>query len=160
MADRKPERKDPAKKASHDDEVVGKAYDGRLMRRLLKYLNPYKPQVVLSAVSILIKAGADVLGPYFVKVAVDRYMSATPPEHLSWLPRHLSTDRMTGIGQLAGLYFGALFLSFVLEFIRRTSCNGQARRSCSTCAVRSFAICSACHPPSSITTPSAASSPA
>ena len=54
-----------------DDDVVGKAYDGRLMRRLVRYLAPYKLQVAVSAVAIVLKAASDVLGPFFVKVAVD-----------------------------------------------------------------------------------------
>ena len=62
----------------HDDDVVGKAYDSRLMRRLLTYLRPYKLQAVISLVAILLKAGSDVLGPYLTKVAVDRYMTARP----------------------------------------------------------------------------------
>ena len=109
MADEKKTKdteKDVAGKSAPDDDVVGKAYDGRLMRRLLKYLRPYKLQTALSAVSIILKAGSDVLGPYLVKVAVDTYMSATPPPQLSWLARHLSSDPYTGITQLAGLYLG------------------------------------------------------
>jgi len=97
---------------------MGKAYDGRLMRRLLVYLKPYKLQVALSAVAILIKAATDVMGPYLVKVAVDTYMAETPPEHLSWLARHLNPTPMTGITQLAMLYLGALLLTFGLEFIQ------------------------------------------
>lgn len=97
---------------------MGKAYDGRLMRRLLTYLNPYKLQVALSAVSILIKAGTDVMGPFLVKIGVDTFMSDTPPAHLSWLARHLSSDRWTGITQLGLLYFAALLLTFVLEFVQ------------------------------------------
>jgi ATP-binding cassette subfamily B protein len=110
--------KPPAKKPAQDDDVVGKVYDSRLMRRLLTYLGPYRLQVILSAVAILIKAGSDVMGPYLVKVAVDTYMTDTPPEHLSWLARHLSSASLTGITQLAGLYLGALSLSFVLEFVQ------------------------------------------
>ena len=52
MADeKKPKdpREEPAKKPAQDDEVVGKAYDGRLMRRLLTYLRPYKLQTALPA---------------------------------------------------------------------------------------------------------------
>ena len=62
----------------HEDDVVGKAYDNRLMGRLLTYLRPYKLQAVISLVAILLKAGADVLGPYLTKVAMDRYMTARP----------------------------------------------------------------------------------
>ena len=32
-----------------DEEVLGKAYDARLMRRLLQYLRPYRAQAALRA---------------------------------------------------------------------------------------------------------------
>ena len=100
-----------------DDDVVGKAYDSRLMRRLLRYLAPYKLQAGISAFAILIKSGSDILGPYLIKVAVDTYLAPTAGKH-SWLSRHLSPLPMTGITQLAGLYLGALVLSFLLEFVQ------------------------------------------
>ena len=119
-AKEKPEdsKKESPKKVQQDDEVAGKAYDGRLMRRLLTYLRPYKLQTALSAVAIIVKAGSDVLGPYLVKVAVDTYMTDVPAAKLSWLARHLSSKPMTGITQIAGLYLGALLLTFVLEFLQ------------------------------------------
>lgn len=57
-----------------EDEILGKAYDARLMRRLLRYLRPYRPIVVLSVVLLLLAAAADLVGPYLVKVAIDRYI--------------------------------------------------------------------------------------
>src|SRR6185312_14858306 len=92
--------------------------DGRLMRRLLTYLRPYKLQAALSAAAILIKAGTDVVGPYLVKVAVDVYMTDTPPAHPSWLARHLSPTPMTGITQIGFLYLGSLLITFALEFLQ------------------------------------------
>src|SRR5579871_68192 len=121
MADQKKAKdseKEPAKKPPQDDDVVGKAYDGRLMRRLLTYLRPYKLQTILSAFAIFFKAGSDVLGPYLVKVAVDTYMTDATPAKLSWLARHLSPTPMTGITQIAALYLGALLLTFALEFMQ------------------------------------------
>jgi ATP-binding cassette subfamily B multidrug efflux pump len=106
------------RKPQQDEEVVGKAYDGRLMRRLLTYLRPYKLQVALSAVAIIFKAGSDVIGPYLVKVAVDTYMTHTPPAQLSWLARHLSSRPMTGITEISMLYLSALLVTFVLEFMQ------------------------------------------
>ena len=50
--------------AIHEEEVLGKAYDSRLMKRLLAYLRPYRAQVLLALVAIILKAGVDVLGPY------------------------------------------------------------------------------------------------
>jgi ATP-binding cassette, subfamily B, multidrug efflux pump len=121
MADeRKPKdsEKEPAKKPAQDDEIVGKVYDGRLMRRLLTYLRPYKLQTILSAFSIIFKAGSDVMGPFLVAIAVDVYMSGKPPAHLSWLPRHLSPVQMTGITQIGLLYLGALLVTYLLEFLQ------------------------------------------
>ena len=122
MADEK-KRKDKSEKqpqsaAKPDDEVVGKIYDSRLMRRLLTYLKPYKLQTGLSAASILLKAASDVLGPYLTKVAVDTYMAGAPPEKLSWLGRHLSRSPMTGITEIAGLYLTSLGVTFILEFFQ------------------------------------------
>jgi ATP-binding cassette subfamily B protein len=118
--DRKPKGSttEPAKKPAQDDEVVGKVYDRHLMGRLLTYLRPYKVQTTLAAFSIIFKAGSDVMGPYFVKVAVDTYMSDAPPANLSWLARHLSRTPVNGITQLAMLYLGALLVTFLLEFLQ------------------------------------------
>ncbi len=99
-----------------DDDVVGKVYDGVLMRRLLRYLGPYKLQTAISAFSIFLKSSTDVAGPLLIKVAVDTYLS--PDRHPSWLGRHLSPAPMTGITQLAGLYLAALVISFGLEFVQ------------------------------------------
>src|ERR1700743_1317393 len=75
-------QQEPAKKTSQDEDVVGKVYDRHLIRRLMTYLRPYKLQVILSAFSIIFKAGSDVMGPYFVKVAVDTYMTGTTHANL------------------------------------------------------------------------------
>ncbi|MGC2403117.1 MAG: ABC transporter ATP-binding protein [Acidobacteriaceae bacterium] len=104
------------KTPQHDDDVVGKAYDSRLMGRLLTYLRPYKMQAIFSLAAILLKAGADVLGPYLTKVAVDRYMTARPALHPPAWTRWLSPSPMTGVTQIATLYLGALIVSYLLEF--------------------------------------------
>jgi ATP-binding cassette, subfamily B, multidrug efflux pump len=114
-------KKPSAQAQGGSDDVVGKAYDGRLMRRLLTYLRPYKLQTALAALAILIKAGSDVAGPFLVAVAVDTYMSATPPAHLSWLPRHLSRTPlppMRGITEIAALYLASLLFTFILELLQ------------------------------------------
>ncbi|MHB1793871.1 MAG: ABC transporter ATP-binding protein [Acidobacteriaceae bacterium] len=102
----------------HDDDVIGKAYDSRLMRRLLVYLQPYRVQVGVSLVAILLKAGSDVLGPYLTKVAIDLYMSQPPGSHRSLLARHLSRNAITGITEIAGIYLASLGFSYLLEFVQ------------------------------------------
>jgi len=71
--------------------------------------------VVIALVSIILKAGADVLGPYLTKVAIDRYLANRTQAH-SLLDRFLSSRPMTGIAQIAALYLGLLLISFVFEF--------------------------------------------
>ena len=103
-------------KAGPDEDVVGKVYDARIMRRLIRYLAPYKFQVVTSSIAILLKAATDVAGPYLVKVAVDTYLR--PDGKGSWLGRHLSPIAVTGVTELATLYLLALCISYALEFVQ------------------------------------------
>src|SRR3970282_1883970 len=56
----------------HDEEILGKAYDARLMRRLLKYLKPYRWHVVLGVVLAVVVSATEAVRPYFTKIAVDQ----------------------------------------------------------------------------------------
>ena len=101
----------------HEEEVLGKAYDSRLMRRLLTYLRPYKAKVGLALGSIVLKAGADVLGPFLTMVAVDKYLA---PAHqpIPLFDKWLSPHPLIGIGQIAGIYVGLITFSFLLEYLQ------------------------------------------
>jgi ATP-binding cassette subfamily B protein len=101
--------------AMQEEEVLGKAYDARLMKRLLTYLHPYRWQVAVALVSIVLKSGADVLGPYLTKVAIDKYLANHTEAH-SLLDRFLSSNPLTGIAQITAMYIGLLLFSFLLEF--------------------------------------------
>ena len=57
--------------ANQEEDVLGKAYDSRLMKRLLAYLRPYRCHVTVALVSIVLKSNADMLGPYLEKEAVE-----------------------------------------------------------------------------------------
>ncbi len=54
-----------------DDEILGKAYDGRLMRRLLAYLRPYRLGVIAGVLLLLLGALVDLAGPFIIKTALD-----------------------------------------------------------------------------------------
>ena len=84
-----------------EDEILGKAYDARLMRRLLGYLRPYRWAVIGSILLLLLNAGADLLGPYFVKVAIDRYMTQ---------------GDLAGVARIAVFYLGALLAAFAFRY--------------------------------------------
>src|SRR5437588_11622282 len=100
-----------------EEEVLGKAYDSRLMKRLLKYLRPYTWQVAIALAAIILKAGADVIGPYLTKIAIDKYLVRADGTH-SLLDRWLSSTPLVGIAQIAGIYVGLLVSTFFLEFLQ------------------------------------------
>jgi ATP-binding cassette subfamily B multidrug efflux pump len=102
---------------AHEEEILGKAYDSRLMRRLLTYLRPYRWQVTIAVASIILKSFCDVLGPYLVKVAVDRYLAPVKGA-TAGLWNWLSARPMTGIAQISFIYFGLLIVGFVFDFLK------------------------------------------
>jgi ATP-binding cassette subfamily B protein len=58
-----------------EDEILGKAYDNRLMKRLLVYLKPYRLLVALSVLIMLLSSLAQLAGPYITKLAIDNYIA-------------------------------------------------------------------------------------
>ncbi len=105
--------------SNQEEEVLGKAYDGRLMRRLLTYLRPYKWHVVVALAAIILKSGLDVLGPFLTKIAIDKYLARSPNSYShSWIGDRLSSTPLTGIAQIGGLYVGILVFTFALEFVQ------------------------------------------
>ncbi|MGA2960298.1 MAG: ABC transporter ATP-binding protein [Candidatus Korobacteraceae bacterium] len=107
-----------------------------MMRRLITYLFPYKWACIASIVAILLKAGADVLGPYLTMVAVDLYLTPawqkTPQEAVAsaargaeghpwaahWLSPYAGAGAWTGITELTGIWLAALVLSYGLEALQ------------------------------------------
>ena len=85
----------------HDEDVLGKAYDARLMRRLLTYLRPYTRQVGLATTAIVGHSALELAPPYLVKLVIDRYIPARD---------------MDGLTLVAMLYLAALAGSFVLDY--------------------------------------------
>jgi ATP-binding cassette subfamily B protein len=86
-----------------DDDVLGRAYDGRLMRRLLTYLRPYRRQVAVAVAAIIGHSVLDLAPPYLTKVVIDRY---------------IPTGDLGGLGTIAVLYLAALVASFLLEYLQ------------------------------------------
>jgi len=55
-----------------EEETLGKAYDARLMRRLLAYLRPYKWQVAAAIAMLIAASGLELVGPWLTKIAIDQ----------------------------------------------------------------------------------------
>ena len=105
---------------AQEEEVLGKAYDSRLMKRLLTYLRPYWWQTIVALASILLKVvlGPDVIGPFLTATVIDKYLSFAGGRHHWFLDRWLNPNPWIGIGQIAGIYLASLLFNFVLEFVQ------------------------------------------
>lgn len=85
----------------HEEEILDKAYDSRLMRRLLTYLRPYAPQVGATVAAIVAHSVLQLVPPYLTKLVIDEYIPA----------RDLS-----GLANVAVFFLVALLGSFALEY--------------------------------------------
>ena len=125
MADE--EQKKPQKS---DDELSGKIYDSRLMRRLGHYLRPYWWQATVSALAVSLKSLCDVSGPYLIMVGIDRYFPKDNGSSVTtslfahtlgttnWLTSRLPADPIRGINCLAAIYLAAILCAYLFEFIQ------------------------------------------
>ncbi|MEN8193682.1 MAG: ABC transporter ATP-binding protein [Bacteroidota bacterium] len=57
-----------------EDEILGKAYDGKLMKRLLGYVKPYSKYVVIAILMNVVVAALGPVRPYLTKIAIDDYI--------------------------------------------------------------------------------------
>jgi ATP-binding cassette, subfamily B, multidrug efflux pump len=87
----------------HEEEVLGKAYDARLMRRLLGYLRPYKARVAVALAAIISASVLQLAQPYLMKIAIDEY---------------IATGDFDGIDRIALAFLAILVASFALEYLQ------------------------------------------
>ena len=85
----------------HEDEILGKAYDARLTRRLLGYVRPYRASVALAVALLLLTSAMSLVGPYLVRVAIDL---------------HIAPGRLDGLGVVVLAYLGALVAAFIFRY--------------------------------------------
>jgi ATP-binding cassette subfamily B protein len=99
-----------------EEEVLGKAYDSRLMRRLLTYLRPYRKTVAVSLIFLLVNSVVQIVGPLITKLAIDRYLVPTGKTLDIPFTHNLSADPWIGIGQLSLAYLAAIIIGFICDF--------------------------------------------
>lgn len=95
-----------------EDEILGKAYDARLMGRILRYLRPYWRLLAISFALLMLQTGAQLLGPFITKIAIDRY---------------IATKDLQGLDLMALAYVGVVIFGFIVLFIQTyaTQYTGQ-----------------------------------
>lgn len=84
-----------------EDEILGKAYDARLMARVLRYLRPYRRLLGIAFALLLLQTGAQLLGPYITKIAIDRY---------------IAEKDLAGLDFMALAYVGVVLFGFLVLF--------------------------------------------
>ena len=87
----------------HEEDVLGKAYDSRLMRRLLVYLRPYRKLVFLALGLIMFESLIEISFPLLTRIAVDRY---------------ILVGDLSGLLTVALVYLGLLVIKFVVGFFQ------------------------------------------
>jgi ATP-binding cassette subfamily B multidrug efflux pump len=97
-----------------EDEILGKAYDARLMARILRYLAPYWKLLAIAFTLLVLHTGTQLLGPYITKVAIDRY---------------ISNKDLHGLDLAALAYLGNVFLGFVLLFAQTYTAQYTGQRA-------------------------------
>ena len=87
----------------YEEEVLGKAYDSRLMARLLRYLRPYKLQVAGAVALLMLASLLAVIGPYLTMIALDEAIPNGDGRQLALL---------------AALFMAATALIFVFQYVQ------------------------------------------
>jgi len=102
--------------ALHEEEVLGKAYDGRLMARLWRWVSPYRGQV---AATLLLTAPMFLLElapAWIVKTGLDRVQGQGAPAGAA--ARLLDPPgAIDPLAWLAGLYLVAMAVGAALQFL-------------------------------------------
>ena len=84
-----------------EETIVGRAYDARMMKRLSKYLIPYRAVLAGSGTMLILASGIEAIRPYLLKVAIDNYI--VPGE-------------LQGLWGLALLYLGIVALDGAVRY--------------------------------------------
>ena len=85
----------------HEEEILGKAYDARLMRRLLHYLKPYWIQVIIAVIITIAYSGMGPVQPYLTKIAIDSY---------------IDTGNASGLFKIIEILFAVITLQALLRY--------------------------------------------
>ena len=97
---------------ANEEEALGKAYDSRLMRRLLEYMRPYKWRVILALTLTLAVTPLELAPPKLFQVSVDRYLVPASHQAIS-----VATARH-GLVLISLLYLLVLFFDFLAQYVQ------------------------------------------
>ena len=97
----------------HEEEEIGKTYDFRVARRLVRYIKPYWKLATVALVLTLLTNILISTQPYFTKMAVDDFI--TP-------------KRVDGIWLFALAFFGVFLFRFIFSYVQEILLNNIGQR--------------------------------
>src|ERR1700688_1275509 len=97
---------------AHEEEALGKAYDSRLMRRLLEYMRPYKWRVILALTLTLAVTPLEMAPPKLFQVTIDRYLTPAVSQTIN------VTVAMRGLVMISLIYLLVLFFDFLAQYVQ------------------------------------------
>ncbi len=96
----------------HEEEALGKGYDGALTRRLLTYLRPYRRRVIAAVLFTLVSSTLAVAGPFLLMITVDKYLLPALHGRLDF------AAALRGVEWIAVLFLLALVVRFSFEYVQ------------------------------------------
>jgi ATP-binding cassette subfamily B multidrug efflux pump len=97
-----------------EDEILGKAYDVRLMRRILRYLQPYWKLLAVALAFLISHTATELLRPYITKITIDRY---------------IATGDIGGLDSMVLIYLGTVIAGFIFLFIQTYTTEYAGQRA-------------------------------
>ena len=95
----------------HEEEALGKAYDSRLMKRLLQYMAPYKWRVVFALALVAVVTPLELAPPALFWKSIDKYLVPATSGLIS------RPDAKMGLVWISLIYFAVLVFDFLAQYI-------------------------------------------
>ena len=86
----------------YEEEIAGKAYDTRILRRFATYVKPYRAAMVVVLLILPLVAACRLAQPWIIKLAIDD---------------HIITARLAGLEGIAALFLGILLTEALLSYL-------------------------------------------
>ena len=105
----------------NDEEQQDIHYKGNPMKRLLKYMKPYRRTFVICLALVLALTGLELVKPIIIGDAIDQYITGEKSEVLlaegreQWEAGEQAEERYSGVLKAGALYLGVLLLLFAFN---------------------------------------------
>ena len=100
-----PERAVVGAQISHDEEMFGRAFDGRVMRRFFAFVWPYRTTLVLALLTVLVFVGTQLTIPLIILYAIDHTLS----------PAAIAT---TTLGTVVMVFASVILLNYLANYLQ------------------------------------------